>query len=420
MTTNRLGRRARTGVSVFFAAVAATVAVLLGAAPAIADPKDDQARVQRDLAATQAALETSTEQAEQAAVAFAEANRRLPEAQRALAAAEANVVAADEAVESATRDANEAATDLAGAEQRLADAQVLLRQTDGQIGTYSANAYKGGHLALAEGLLSVDNPADLVAALSYLERVAAGERKMLASHAAAEDAASAGRRVRASRKGAADRALVSSEMSVRTAQAAKAKAVLVEAQVKDLVAQREQALVVAEQQRDANQARLAELQAESDRIAADVRGLAANVGGRDLPSGMRLPMPVLGVKSSDFGMRYDPFYKVWQLHAGVDLAAPGGAVIRAAESGTVMRAGWNGGYGNYTCLYHGRYQGKGFATCYAHQSAILVAQGQFVRRGDVIGRVGTTGASTGNHLHFEVRLDGTPVDPTPWLPRCLC
>ena len=86
----------------------------------------------------------------------------------------------------------------------------------------------------------------------------------------------------------------------------------------------------------------------------------------------------------------------------------------------MFRAGWNGGYGNYTCIYHGTYQGKGFATCYAHQSAILVRAGQQVRQGQVIGRVGTTGASTGNHLHFEVRLDGDPVDPLPWLPSCLC
>jgi murein DD-endopeptidase MepM/ murein hydrolase activator NlpD len=114
-------------------------------------------------------------------------------------------------------------------------------------------------------------------------------------------------------------------------------------------------------------------------------------------------------------MRYDPFYRTWQLHAGLDLSAPSGAPIRAAAAGQVMRAGWNSGYGNYTCIYHGTYEGKGFATCYAHQSQVLVAVGQQVRQGDVIGRVGTTGASTGNHLHFEVRLDGVPVDPAPWL-----
>jgi len=133
-----------------------------------------------------------------------------------------------------------------------------------------------------------------------------------------------------------------------------------------------------------------------------------------------LLMPVNGWKTSNFGMRFDPFYHVWRLHAGVDIAAAGGAPIWAAAAGKVFRAGWSGVYGNYTCVYHGTYQGKGFATCYAHQSAILVRSGQQVRQGQVIGRVGTTGASTGNHLHFEVRLDGNPVDPVPWLPACLC
>jgi murein DD-endopeptidase MepM/ murein hydrolase activator NlpD len=185
-----------------------------------------------------------------------------------------------------------------------------------------------------------------------------------------------------------------------------------------MVAQREQALKVAESERAATEARLAELQAESERIAEEIRALAA-AGGPTFTSGT-LPMPVNGWKSSDFGMRFDPFYQVWQLHAGVDLAAPGGTPIWAVEAGDVFRAGWNGGYGNYTCIYHGLYQGQGFATCYAHQSQIMVFVGQHVQRGEVIGLVGTTGASTGTHLHFEVRLDGNPVDPVPWLPGCLC
>ena len=119
-------------------------------------------------------------------------------------------------------------------------------------------------------------------------------------------------------------------------------------------------------------------------------------------------------------MRYDPYYKTWQLHAGVDLAAPEGSPIYAAGDGQVVQAGWSGGYGNYTCLYHGQYQGKGLSTCYGHQSAILVHVGQAVHRGDLIGRVGTTGASTGDHLHFEVRVNGTPVQPLDWLNACLC
>ena len=131
-------------------------------------------------------------------------------------------------------------------------------------------------------------------------------------------------------------------------------------------------------------------------------------------------MPVRGWKSSDFGWRFDPFFHVWQLHAGVDLAASGGQPIFAGADGRVIRAGWNGGYGNLTCISHGRSQGGWLTTCYAHQSTISVNAGQFVRRGQVIGRVGTTGASTGNHLHFEVRLNGDPVQPLDWLPSCLC
>jgi murein DD-endopeptidase MepM/ murein hydrolase activator NlpD len=84
----------------------------------------------------------------------------------------------------------------------------------------------------------------------------------------------------------------------------------------------------------------------------------------------------------------------------------------------VVKARWAGGYGNYTCIYHRELpDGRGLSTCYAHQSKILVSAGDRVRQGEVIGRVGTTGASTGNHLHFEVRLDGDPVNPLPWLPR---
>jgi murein DD-endopeptidase MepM/ murein hydrolase activator NlpD len=131
-------------------------------------------------------------------------------------------------------------------------------------------------------------------------------------------------------------------------------------------------------------------------------------------------MPVRGWKSSDYGMRYDPYYRVWQLHAGADFAAGGGTPIHAAAAGRVVRAGYNGGYGNYTCISHGRYKGRNLSTCYGHQSRMLVHVGERVRRGEIIGRVGTTGASTGYHLHFEVRVSGSPRNPLRYLPSCLC
>jgi len=99
------------------------------------------------------------------------------------------------------------------------------------------------------------------------------------------------------------------------------------------------------------------------------------------------------------------------MHTGVDIGGPSGAPIRAADSGVVVMAGWNGGYGNWTLIDHG----GGLATGYAHQSSIGVSRGQRVGRGDVIGRVGSTGASTGPHLHFEVRVGGSPVNPLNYL-----
>ncbi len=137
-------------------------------------------------------------------------------------------------------------------------------------------------------------------------------------------------------------------------------------------------------------------------------------------------MPIHGWKSSNFGMRFDPIYKRWQLHAGVDIADPGGTPIHAARGGRVIRAGWDGGYGNYTCIDTGLYTGPGanhgkeIANCYGHQSRIMVHAGQYVKTGQVIGLVGETGAATGYHLHFEVRIDGTPVQPLTWLPACFC
>jgi murein DD-endopeptidase MepM/ murein hydrolase activator NlpD len=131
--------------------------------------------------------------------------------------------------------------------------------------------------------------------------------------------------------------------------------------------------------------------------------------------GGRLRRPVPGRIGSPFGNRFDPWYHRWQLHAGVDMVASFGSNIVAAASGRVIRAGWAGGYGNYTCIDHGQFDGQRLSTCYAHQSAILVKLGQQVTAGEVIGRIGSTGASTGPHLHFEVRLGGRPVDPAPWL-----
>jgi murein DD-endopeptidase MepM/ murein hydrolase activator NlpD len=115
--------------------------------------------------------------------------------------------------------------------------------------------------------------------------------------------------------------------------------------------------------------------------------------------------------TSGFGMRQDPFVRGPAMHTGLDIRADTGEPARATAAGTVTIAGWNGGYGKMVEVDHG----NGFATRYGHLSAIDVEVGQSVRIGQIVGRVGTTGRSTGPHLHYETRVDGDAVDPQKFL-----
>ena len=115
--------------------------------------------------------------------------------------------------------------------------------------------------------------------------------------------------------------------------------------------------------------------------------------------------------NSPFGPRVDPVFGTAAMHNGVDINGVMGTPIRAAADGTVVIAGPLGGYGNCTVIDHG----SGLGTLYGHQSSIAVTVGQVVKRGDVIGYVGSTGKSTGPHLHWEVRRFGQPIDPVPFI-----
>lgn len=115
--------------------------------------------------------------------------------------------------------------------------------------------------------------------------------------------------------------------------------------------------------------------------------------------------------SSPFGWRVHPILGYRRFHAGLDFAAGYGSTIRAADSGTVIMAGWYGGYGRTVIISHG----NGITTLYGHTSQLYVSEGQTVQKGQAIAAVGSTGLSTGPHLHFEVRRNGTPVNPTDYL-----
>ena len=133
-----------------------------------------------------------------------------------------------------------------------------------------------------------------------------------------------------------------------------------------------------------------------------------NIGG----STGTMTWPAEGEITSPFGWRVHPIFGTQRLHTGIDIGADYGDAIRAADGGVVIHADWMGGYGNAVIIDHG----NGISTLYAHNSQLLVSEGQTVSKGQTVARCGSTGYSTGPHLHFEVRQNGSPVNPLNYLP----
>jgi murein DD-endopeptidase MepM/ murein hydrolase activator NlpD len=164
------------------------------------------------------------------------------------------------------------------------------------------------------------------------------------------------------------------------------------------------ALATVRDSRVALEGDLQALEAEQARVQAALVAHSA-AGGTVRQGSGGLVWPVNGPVVSPFGMRWG------RLHAGVDIAVGSGTPIRAAAAGRVVLMGWVGGYGNYTCIQHG----GSLSTCYAHQSSFATSNGASVGQGQVIGYVGCTGHCFGDHLHFETRSGGSPVDPMGYL-----
>jgi murein DD-endopeptidase MepM/ murein hydrolase activator NlpD len=179
------------------------------------------------------------------------------------------------------------------------------------------------------------------------------------------------------------------------------------AQLEDLSAAQESALEALIRERQA---------AEAARRAAEnnARRRAAQLAGVELPPPVSdgapssFGWPVSGPITSPFGMRTDPLGRGFRMHTGIDIGAPMGSTVTASAGGRIIYAGWEGGYGNTIIIDHG----GATSTLYAHLSQIFISQGQDVQRGQAIGAVGCTGNCTGPHLHFEIRLNGVPTDPT--------
>jgi murein DD-endopeptidase MepM/ murein hydrolase activator NlpD len=392
--------------------------VLTGPPPAAAEDRNDNAS--RAVRRAEALLENASAAARTAASNLARATAALPAAQNRVASTRGVVVATRVQAGLARRNADTARGDY----QRVADnytaAAGRLDEARARVDEIARTSYMGSRLTRFNMLAQATGPQDLMDRLGLVEHIVTNEQEEVRTLFAARREA----REAQDRAGAAKRAAETAERAavdkLRAAQAAQAAALRARQNLYQLVHTRQSALRAAEAQRATVLAQYRAAVRNEKRTRSAMRGWESRGGVGSRYPGGHLLMPVRGWKSSDYGNRYDPYYRVWQLHAGTDFAAGSGSPIRAAASGRVIQAGWNGGYGRYTCINHGRLSGSGFTTCYAHQSRIHVHVGEYVRRGEVIGRVGNTGASTGSHLHFETRFGGVPRNPLNYLPGCLC
>jgi len=252
--------------------------------------------------------------------------------------------------------------------------------------------------------LGARNVHDALDQVAYLTDIGVQDRHIAGEVAYAKVQAAAARA-----KTKALRAHVHGETAVidaRTTQTRDVRDELVGAR-SDLAGARQQTLVDLSQlssQDRADAEEIDSLQAASAALTERIR-TAQGQSTSSTPSSAGLIWPVSGPVTSPFGWRWG------RMHEGIDIGVSYGTPVHAAASGTVIYCGWESGYGNLTVLDHG----GNLATAYGHQSSIAVSCGQHVGQGDVIGYVGSTGHSTGPHLHFEVRVNGSPVDPMGYL-----
>jgi len=343
------------------------------------------------------------------------------ELEKHLAQIAADLVARQADAADARSDADEAAASVVKITADIAGLKVELAHRKDIFNRRAVVAYMGGQgrplddLALAGELLSM--PFDLTDAARRTEIVRGVSQQDNDAYAALQETqqklardevALTTARDRARKRSADADAAVAAVAQLKKDQEA-AKAVLdgriaeltseadalaaEQSQLEDLIRQRQAALEAA---RRARAAASAAVGGALDRLPTGGSGVS--------PSGFI--WPVQGVLTSGFGPRWG------RMHTGIDIAAPAGTPIHVAKAGEVIYAGWLNGYGNTVVVDHG----DGVATLYGHQSRLGSTEGQQLNQGDVLGFVGSTGHSTGNHLHFEVRIDTKPVNPRPYLP----
>lgn len=384
------------------AALCLLVATLIS--PVMADDTLDQ-----QVADASEALTTASKAVQKAAASLKDAQDRLPGARAAMATAQTKEAAAKAVYVVAKTDLAQAKARYAKAASKLASKQAEIQLLQKQVNQFARSIYQQGPTSQWAIILESQSPSDLTSRLETIKAVSEANSNDLNNLIIAKEElnaiADAAAKEKADMQKLADQATAAYEAASAAADAAAAA----KAEVDKLVAQEEDALAVAEKDRQEVKKQYDELRAEQIKIAGQSGSGSSGNGDPEATGPLDWPMP--GYTSSwRIGWRVHPKYGYRSCHTGIDISAPSGTVIRAAGSGIVLDTFWSKPYGRVTLIDHG----GGLVTMYAHQSAWLVSKGDVVVSGDGIGKVGSTGFSTGPHLHFEVHVNGVPYNPRGW------
>lgn len=400
-----MGRRAALEAA---AAVLLAAALLVQAGPAAGDPGTDKARVDGELGRLRGVAEEAQRKAGVLTDELSAVAGRVREIQAGLEAQQARLDVLEGTLARAR-------TRLAGLDKTIADQTRRLERLRGEYRiALERLELRVRELYMTDGpdalsfVLGTSSFTDILDNLELLGRIGRQDERIAANVKSARDGvADARRRTRVARTEAAR------VQALAASAAAEQRSV-----VTRLTASRD-ALVVAQQEKSAT---LASIKDDRNAVLEEIEGLeeqSAELAARiresqqssSVPpivppggSGV-LGWPVSGPVTSGFGMRWG------RMHEGVDVAVPSGTAVRAAAAGSVIYVGWLGGYGNLVVVDHG----GGLSTAYAHNSSFAVSQGQSVAAGEVVAYAGSTGHSTGPHVHFEVRVNGSAVDPLGYL-----
>lgn len=346
------------------------------------------------------------------------------DAETALQDALADLAAAEAALTKAQAEAQAARTALAAAQtavaiaqaeeirvrQQLADILALIADIREDLGAVARDAYRGNNLATLSVALDANTPdeyADKYVGVRTVLRAGDAVLGELAVQRA--DLANAREQLTAIRREKEDLAVKAAE-ALQATEAAVAAAATAQRELAAAAQNRFTALEAALRARELDYQLYREFLAEAQALRpwiVEMSGLLATAGTTRYGTGSFV-RPGTGTVTSEFGIRRHPITGVVKLHTGVDIA-PGDGFAYAADAGTVVKAEWNKAYGNMTVIDHG----NGVSTLYAHQANMFAKVGDHVTKGARIGVVGSTGYSTGPHLHFEIRQDGEPIDPWP-------